>query len=62
VKNNFSTHNICTKYIENANITCDEPIKKGLSPINKKKGSYLPTYLGLSTYLPMPTYQMARLD
>jgi hypothetical protein len=28
VKKYWSTHNICTKYIKNVNITYDEPIKK----------------------------------
>jgi hypothetical protein len=35
MKKYYSTHNTCTKYTQNVNITCDEPIKKGLSPKNK---------------------------
>jgi hypothetical protein len=50
VKKYWSTHNICTKYIQNANITYDEQINKVCN--QKIIGSYLPTYLGLPTYLP----------
>ncbi len=28
MKECWSTHNTCTNYIQNASITCDEPIKK----------------------------------
>jgi hypothetical protein len=49
MKKYYSTHNTCTKYIQNANITYDEPIKNVCH--QKKKGivTYLPRwlYLGL---------------
>ncbi len=59
VKKYQSTHNICTKYRQNANITCDEPIKKAC---HQKINRVLPTCLPMPTYLPIPTYQMARLN
>jgi hypothetical protein len=31
-----STHNTCTKYNQNTNITCDEPIKKACQWKKKK--------------------------
>ncbi len=31
----INLHNTCTKYIQSANIMCDEPIKKGFLPKNK---------------------------
>ncbi len=49
MKKYYSTHYTCTKYIQSANRSCDELIKSAYH--QKKLGSYLPTYLGLPTYL-----------
>ncbi len=49
MKKYWLTHNICTKYIQSAIITCDEPIKKNC---HQKKKRILLTHLLRPTYLP----------
>jgi hypothetical protein len=53
MKKYYSTHNTCTKYTQNVNITCDEPIKNAC---HQKINRILLTYLSAYSYLPMPIY------
>jgi hypothetical protein len=53
VKKYFFTHNVCTKYFQSANITCDEPMKRACNRIiNRILLTYKHTYQFLPTYLP----------